>query len=107
MDEGKKVNNKEFFNNWDNSGKAKKGESTWGFTNKDKSPLALQKHNDRAKAFRIDNEDDFPGKHRDPLAARERQMKSGDIYGMDTLRGKLDRKREDDAIQKELQMYGF
>lgn len=106
MDEGKIVNNKPYFNNLEGTGKVSKGQSTWAYTNKDKDPLALKKHNERAKEFKIDNTDNFPYRApRDPLAARERQLKSGDKYGPNTLKGKLLKKHNDEGFIEDLRGY--
>ena len=89
MDEGKVVNNKSYFRNLDDSGVAEKGDSVWKYTNRDKSPEELEKHNKRAKNYKMNN---------DPLALRKHQLDSMDFDGPNTIQGKLRRKKDDEAL---------
>ena len=104
MDEGKFVNNKSFFNNFDNSGKAGKGEVTWKFTNRDKDPKALEKHNRRAKEH---------NSNLDKLASREAQLKDSKKTGTppiaydDTIEGKWRDMDYMKGIRDDMSIYGY
>lgn len=111
MKEGKRTNNKPYFNNYDGSAKASKEDHVYQYNNKDKSSSAIKKHNDRARGHRIDSGIGPSDKGRDNLAARERQVNKNKnantryIDHPDTIQGKLVDKQHGDEIKNIMSKY--